>query len=194
MTRMMRWLGLWVLLGSAAGAAPAVQVAPVARTAAATVVDGTQKTTAHLLMAASATPASVAPGSKVRLRIDVLPNPKMHVYAPGAKDYLPVTFTVEPQPGMTVKDVVYPESELYAFKALGEIVPVYSRPFQMSREMSLDASAATRAALAGVTALTVKGTFTYQACDEAICYVPVTVPVSWTFSVTKAKGGSTKPE
>ncbi len=36
-----------------------------------------------------------------------------------------------------------------------------------------------RARSAGAT-LTIKGTLTYQACDDAICYLPVHLPLAWT--------------
>jgi len=34
--------------------------------------------------------------------------------------------------------------------------------------------------LTDIDALTLSGTLDYQACDDAICYLPVSVPVSFT--------------
>ena len=32
--------------------------------------------------------------------------------------------------------------------------------------------------------LTLRGTLDYQACDDSICYNPVSVPLSWTVTLT----------
>jgi hypothetical protein len=31
--------------------------------------------------------------------------------------------------------------------------------------------------------LTIAGTFAYQACDDKVCFLPQTVPLSWTIGV-----------
>src|SRR5690348_6254017 len=51
---------------------------------------------------------AVTPGSKVMLFIDVTPNPKIHVYAPGAKDYIPITVKLEPQANVKFGKLSYP--------------------------------------------------------------------------------------
>ena len=58
--------------------------------------------------------------------------------------------------------------------ALKETQRVYAKPFRITQEVTLGADAPET--------LTVKGTLRYQACDDTICYLPVTVPVSWTVS------------
>jgi hypothetical protein len=51
-----------------------------------------------------------------------------------------------------------------------------------------------RAATPGAT-LTVKGTLKYQACDNSICYAPVSVPLSWTLALQHLpSGGVKKPQ
>ena len=35
--------------------------------------------------------------------------------------------------------------------------------------------------------LAIKGTLRYQACDEAICYLPVTLPLAWTVKLASGK-------
>jgi len=44
----------------------------------------------------------------------------------------------------------------------------------------LDGSAAARTALAKQGAMTIGGALSYQACDDRLCYDPVTLPLSWT--------------
>ena len=52
------------------------------------------------------------PGTKAMLFIDVTPNPGIHVYAPGAKDYIQITVKFEPQANVKVGKLSYPKSEL----------------------------------------------------------------------------------
>src|SRR5262245_60048119 len=47
----------------------------------------------HATIATATDAANPAPGAKVALFLDMTPNPGVHVYAPGAKDYLPVKIT-----------------------------------------------------------------------------------------------------
>jgi hypothetical protein len=44
----------------------------------------------------------------------------------------------------------------------------------------LDGQASTRNALKDQASLTIGGALTYQACDDRLCYDPVTLPLSWT--------------
>ena len=47
----------------------------------------------------------------------------------------------------------------------------------------IDGSAASQEALRGVADIRITGTLQYQACDDKICYTPVSVPLSWTIGV-----------
>src|SRR6266566_1978819 len=83
----------------------------------------------HLTVVPTVSAASVAPGSKVSLFLDITPKPGIHVYAPGAKDYLPIAVTIDPQPGVTSGAAKYPKSETMEFD--GVQVPVYQKPFRV---------------------------------------------------------------
>jgi hypothetical protein len=74
----------------------------------------------------------------------------------------------------------YPASEIYHFKPLDERVAVFQKPFRLVHEVVLEGNPKAQAAMRGETSLTVSGTLDYQACDDKICYNPVSVPVSWT--------------
>jgi len=107
--------------------------------------------------------------------VDIVPKPKMHVYAPGAKDYIPVTLELN-SAGVRAGKLTYPAAQDWYFEPTKEHVPVYQSPFRLTQDV--------------VIAPTVKpGTFyitgvlKYQACDDTICYNPVTEPVSWTVTV-----------
>src|SRR5438045_6769053 len=92
----------------------------------------------HLTITPSVSAATAGPGSKVSLFLDITPNPGIHVYAPGAKDYIPIAVTIDPHPGVTVGVVKYPKSDTMTFE--GERVPVYEKAFRLVDDISLAAS------------------------------------------------------
>jgi DsbC/DsbD-like thiol-disulfide interchange protein len=138
-------------------------------------------TTRHLTITTSASQATVTPGEKVSLHVDVAPKPTIHVYAPGQKDYIAVSVTLLTNPAVKPAAIQFPKPEKREVKELGETQLVYSKPFRIVQDITLAKSPA-----AGE--LTVKGAVKYQACDESICYAPITVPVAWTLTVKKAPG------
>jgi hypothetical protein len=77
----------------------------------------------------------------------------------------------------------YPASEIYFFKPLNERIPVFQKPFRLFQELVLDGTPAGQEAMRGKRDLTLTGTLEYQACDERICYNPVSVPLSWKLSL-----------
>jgi DsbC/DsbD-like thiol-disulfide interchange protein len=129
----------------------------------------------HLTVATSTSAASVAPGSKVSLFVDVTPDPGIHVYAPGAKDFLPIALTLEPAAGAAIGKTLYPKSELMTFA--DEKVPVFQKSFRLVQDMTI-----ARSTKRGTT-MTISGTVRYQACDDAVCFIPASAPVRWTVSV-----------
>jgi hypothetical protein len=146
-------------------------------------VDATKIAGAHVTVTSYATDEIVAQGTHFSLVLDVTPGPRVHVYAPGARDYRPVAISVEPQPGLVLKAPHYPPSEDYFFKPLKEHVPVYQQPFRIVQDVTLDPSSQGTAALKDVRSLTITGRFDYQACDDRVCFTPQSVPLSWTIRV-----------
>ena len=137
--------------------------------------------TPHITMATSTNVGArvtVAPGATVKLFVDVIPDAKIKVYAPGAKDYLPVVLELSrPPAGVRAGKLTYPPSQDWYFEPLKEHVPVYQAPFRLTQDVTIATSVKP-----GQT-LTVQGVFKYQACDDTICYNPVNAPVSWTISI-----------
>ena len=133
--------------------------------------------TPHLTMATSANVTEARRGSTVRLFVDVIPDPKVHVYAPGAKDYIPIALAITPRPGVKVGKLAYPKSQDWYFEPLKEHVPVYQAKFRLTQDIVVGTG------VKAGQALTVTGVLKYQACDDTICYNPVTAPVSWTLTV-----------
>jgi DsbC/DsbD-like thiol-disulfide interchange protein len=134
--------------------------------------------TKHLTLTMSTSAATVAPGKPVSLYVDVVPKAKMHVYAPDQTDYIPIELKVDTASGYRAQAIRYPASEQFYFEPLKETQRVYSKSFRITQPITV-------AQNAGST-LTVKGTVRYQACDDAICYLPQTVGVSWKVVVKKS--------
>jgi Disulphide bond corrector protein DsbC len=125
-----------------------------------------------------------APGARVTLALAVSPKPKIHVYAPGQPDYMPISLTLEANSGYRqAGDPRYPKPEILFFKPLNEHFKVYSRPFSIAQDVVVSADASANAGAS----LVVKGRVSYQACDDLVCYLPVHVPVTWTVRLTEPR-------
>jgi peroxiredoxin len=143
-------------------------------------VEGTQVSTDHLQLKTYPGESAVAPGNRLALALEITPGPGMHVYAPGAAGYRVIALTIDQQPFLRVLPMSYPDSEIYLFEPLNERVPVYQRPFTLLQDMVLEGHRQAQAALKGRNSLTITGRLDYQACDDKICFNPVSIPLSWT--------------
>lgn len=129
--------------------------------------------------ALSASDAVAAVGHKVTLNIRVTPGPKMHVYAPGQKGYIPITLTLKPDAAFKAGAVRYPASTTYHYKPLNETVQVFSAPFTLAQDITISLARDVQARAAAGEVLTIAGELEYQACDDTVCYRPETIPVEW---------------
>lgn len=146
-------------------------------------VTATRISTAHLDLTTYPTDETIAPGNHVSLVLEIVPKPGMHVYAPGAKGYRIVAVSLEPLPFLRTSPLTYPPSEIYHFKPLDERVAVYQKPFTLMQDVVIEWDEEARAALRDVERVRLTGTLDYQACDDKICFNPVSVPLSWTLSL-----------
>jgi len=129
----------------------------------------------HAAILASPVELNGKAGTKLALFVDVTPKPGIHVYAPGAADYIPITVKLTAQPEVKAGKLAYPKSEIVSIA--DEKVPVFQRPFRLTQDVVID-----RSAKAGSTVV-VAGTVSYQACDDRVCYAPESAPVTWTVMV-----------
>src|SRR5262245_29807363 len=84
----------------------------------------TRVTAAKLQLTTFVTDEVVAQGTHFSLVIDGVPEKNVHVYAPGAVGYKALALTIEPLPGLVVREKQLPKAEDYYFKPLNEHVPV----------------------------------------------------------------------
>ncbi len=149
--------------------------------------------TDHLKLTPHPIDVVVAPGDRTSLVIDIEPGEGMHVYAPGAESYRIVAVTLAAQPFVRVLPIQYPPSEIYVFAPLNERIPAYQKPFTLRQDLVLEAHPQAQAALRGKASLVVKGTLDYQACDDKVCFNPVSVPLSWTLPLGRAAATAAAP-
>ena len=139
---------------------------------------GAPQETPHLKVVTSVTPDTVTAGARVPLAVDVTPKPGVHVYAPGQDGYIAITVKIDPQPGFsTTGKPKYPKPEKLVMPALNETQLVYSKPFRITQDVTIASVPKVM-----VTPLTIKGSIRYQACNDKICFLPTTVPVTWTIN------------
>jgi DsbC/DsbD-like thiol-disulfide interchange protein len=127
----------------------------------------------------SASDAVAAVGHRVTLSIRVTPGPKMHVYAPGQKGYIPIALTLKPDPAYKAHPIRFPASTTYRYEPLNETVQVYSSPFTLAQDVTLALTPDLRARASRGEVLSIAGELEYQACDDKVCYRPETIPVEW---------------
>jgi DsbC/DsbD-like thiol-disulfide interchange protein len=129
----------------------------------------------HATVRTSASATTAARGSKVSLYVDVVPDRGIHVYAPGAKDYQPIALNLTVPKGVVAGKTLYPASQMLV--SPDEAVPVFQQPFRLTREITVPL------AVKPGTSLAIAGTVEYQACDDKVCFVPASLPVSWAIAV-----------
>ena len=149
-------------------------------------VAGSQGSTPHLSVVASQSNPEISVGSRFSLVLDVEPQPGLHVYAPGAEElgYRVIGLELAEETFLRNAPMDYPPSEIYHFEPLDEHVPVYQQPFRLIQEVVVQASPEAEEALREVDLLTLTGRFNYQACDDAVCFEPVSVPLTWTLTLS----------
>lgn len=145
----------------------------------------TRTSTNHLTVESEVSRTSLSPGEKVTVSVEVAPRRTMHLYAPGKHDYQVVTLNIAEAPWLSLQPTKYPPSELYHFEPLDERVEVYSKPFTLTREVTVLDTPEARKALAGRSSVALTGTVEYQACDDKVCYAPTKVPLSFTLTLGK---------
>jgi hypothetical protein len=100
----------------------------------------------------------------------------MHVYAPEEKAQQPVSLKIDRNPGIAAKSPIFPKGESSFFAPTGETQIVYSQPFRIEVPATVIKSHKPGS-------LTLSGTFRYQACDDKVCYIAKSVPLTWEVAV-----------
>ena len=148
-------------------------------------IEAIEGSTTHLKLYAYPSNPNILVGSRFSIVVEIEPNPDIHVYAPGAETmgYRVVSLNFRPVPHIRFEPMEFPESEIYYFEPLDERVPVYQSPFTLLQEVVVSGALEVEEALAQLDAVTLTGTFDYQACNDELCFEPVSVPLTFTLDV-----------
>jgi hypothetical protein len=126
----------------------------------------------RLTVAADGPAKPVTPGTPFSLSVRIVPNPGIHVYAPGNPENIPVSVSVTAQPGVTADAPKFPKAEDFFFGPTAENLKVYTKPFVVMVPMKVDAAAVPGSGRD----VTVAGAVRYQACNDRVCFPPQSAP------------------
>jgi hypothetical protein len=150
-------------------------------------IAGVEGSTEHLRFRAYQSNPEVSAGSLFTVGLDIMPEPGIHLYAPGAEEmgYRVVGLSFESDSQVELPALEYPGSEIYHFEPLDERVPVYQQPFTLLQDVLIVASNAAEKTLHDLDVLTLSGRLDYQACDAEKCFNPASIPLSWTVAIAR---------
>lgn len=134
--------------------------------------ESTEVQTEHLSLTAFPSQDTVRGGNRLTLVFDLDLAPQMHVYAPGVEGYIPVAISVEEEAHLKIHPAEFPEPRILHLEAIKETVPVYEGKVRIFQDVTLSPQ------LKG-SQLKISTIFSYQACDDKICYPPVRIPLTF---------------
>jgi hypothetical protein len=134
----------------------------------------------HLSLKYYASSNSASAGDQINLTIEVSLNDEVHLYAPGVKDYSPISWELGSSSAFSSQQVHYPLPKIISLPSMHEHVNVYQGAFQISRKITINPENRELLSMTDTDGnLVVNGTFHFQACDDKICYVPRKIPLEW---------------
>jgi thiol:disulfide interchange protein len=127
--------------------------------------------------------SEVHAGGRVRAYLQVGVPEGFHLQSNAPRDpsLIPTTLTFSPASGIRAEEVVYPKATDFTLEGQAEPLAVFERRFLVGVQFSVAAGSA-----AGP--IEVPARFRYQACNDKLCFAPVTADVHWTVVVVGAKG------
>jgi len=125
--------------------------------------------------------STVASGQRIALTVDIDLQEKLHVYAPGVDNYIPIEWKIEDSDTAVAHAPIFPHAEKLYLKAINETVPTYTNHFRLIRDITIPAEDKLKAKVDASGRFTVDSVLNYQACDDRLCYFPQKVRLQWTF-------------
>ena len=119
----------------------------------------------------------VRPGEPITLSVQVTPDRKIRVFAPGSKDYTPVFIAIGPNRDFSFGKPKYPIPSRESVPGTKKKVLLYKDKFTLAQTITIDPKAA-RGRMLRIT-----GTLHYQACDDRSVFAQSAMPVSWTVEI-----------
>jgi hypothetical protein len=130
---------------------------------------GVEMSTDHLKLRAFPASERASRGNRVTLVLELDLPEKMHVYAPGVEGYKPTVLEIGENPMLLAHETDFPEAELLHLEAIRETVPVYHGRVRILKDVTISPKLRDES-------VRIPLAFSYQACDDKVCYVPTRVP------------------
>ena len=131
------------------------------------------------------------PGGKTRAALLVRLPATLHVQSNAPRDpsLIPTVLTITPPNGIRVSELVFPKSTDLEQAGQSQPLAVFEHEFAIGVQLEVP-----KGTPPGPVDL--PGELRYQACDDKLCYPPVTSPVRWTLAVVGpgARVTRTQPE
>ena len=137
----------------------------------------------HISLKLQQSDQTAFPGSRLTLMVDLDLPPGLHVYAPGAKGYIPIEANLDSAPELKLDATIYPQPKMLFLPAIKETAPVFGGKFRIAQDVTISADRSFSSSLGQGKTISIKGQLKYQACDEKICYAPVSTPLNWDVQV-----------
>ena len=120
-------------------------------------------------------------GQTVTLVLSVELPDDIHVQSDQPRDpyVIPTLLSFTLPEGLTVEEIIYPESTDFLLEDWDEPLAVFDHEFKIEVQLALDEDLAPGEVV-------VPGSFLYQACDDRICFPPKTAAVEWRMDVEAA--------
>lgn len=124
---------------------------------------------------------AIRAGSTVRLAMRVVLAPELHVQSntPADPGFIATVLTVEPPAGMTVEELVYPPASELKQVGLDEPLSVYEHDFVIGVRLKVASTAAPGTVVIGAR-------LRYQACNDLVCFRPITAVEPWVVRIVAA--------
>jgi DsbC/DsbD-like thiol-disulfide interchange protein len=134
--------------------------------------DAPAKPKAYVLYAAEPQTIPASKRGVLELRFHLVPGYHVNSHTPKSQLLIPTTLTLQPADGVQALPLEYPAGQPYSFSFdPTEKLDVYAGDFTL--KLPVVASAGQHA---------VDGSLKYQACDNASCYPPRTLPIKVIFT------------
>jgi len=126
-------------------------------------------------------------GGRVRALLEVSVPEGFHLQSNAPRDpsLIATTLTFQTTPGVRAEEVVYPKATDFILEGQREPLAVFERRFLVGVQLSVAAGTA-----AGP--IEVPARFRYQACNDKLCFAPVTADVRWMLTVVGPKAPVTR--
>ncbi|HMD34492.1 MAG TPA: protein-disulfide reductase DsbD N-terminal domain-containing protein, partial [Vicinamibacterales bacterium] len=90
--------------------------------------------------------------------------------------YIPTEVTIDAPSGITVTEIVWPAAHDFKVEGLDQPLAVFEREFDIGVQLSSRPASGVK----------IPAHVRYQACDDKLCYAPLTADVEWTIGPPSA--------